>query len=106
MADGEGENISPIAEGRSTPKGAASVAPSAQSSGREGEPSLAPLAGVMFARCCVCNAALPSVLVAMDDPANGGISDGYCPPCGRRAQAEVEAYLMAEGLMPLPGGVQ
>ena len=92
MADGEGEgkNISPIAEGRSTPKGAASVAPSAQSSGREGEPNLKPLLGIMFVRCCVCGIALPSEPVAIDDPANGRVSHGYCEPCG--VQFTREAY--------------
>ena len=51
----------------------------------------APTGGLMFVRCGTCNAALPSVPVALGDPADGLISHGCCPPCERLALAEVEA---------------
>lgn len=51
----------------------------------------APARGIMFVRCCACSAQMPSVPVDLDDPANGQTSHGYCPPCERLVQAELEA---------------
>ncbi len=107
MANGGGENLERPAGCNLSPSGESSPLAGGSSVARVDSPQFSqPPMGIMFRRCCACNAALPSLAVPAGDPADGMISHGYCEPCERRAQAEVESYLTAQGLMPLPGGVQ
>lgn len=59
--------------------GAAPAARSADSSEVQQVPH--PARGILFRQCCVCKARLEPVAVALDDPANGMTSHGYCLPC-------------------------
>jgi hypothetical protein len=45
----------------------------------------------MYVECCVCHTQLPSVEVAIDDPANGETSSGYCPKHEAEAMAAADA---------------
>ena len=105
MADGGGK-ILERANPNLSPSGESGPLAGGSSVARVDSPQFSqPAMGIMFRRCCACMAALPSLAVPAGDPSDGMVSSGYCQPCGRRAQAEVDAYLTGQGLMPLPGGV-
>ena len=55
-----------------------------------------PVFGILFGRCCICNAELTGVRVERHDDANGRTSHGYCEPCERKEWLKLEVALSNE----------